>query len=81
MGSYEPTSFDHSKDVLYTIKKSEYVGRYIVASRDIQPGEAIFTDQPACIGIFREKKELFKKIIYLFLMFIIVNSMIEIDIY
>ena len=54
MGSYEPTgptSFDHSKDVLYTIKKSEYVGRYIVASRDIQPGEPIFMDQPACIGI------------------------------
>ena len=55
MGSYEPTgptSFDHSKDVLYTIKKSEYVGRYIVASRDIQPGEPIFMDQPACIGKF-----------------------------
>ena len=61
MGSYEPTSSDHSKDALYTIKKSEYVGRYIVASRDIQPGEAIFTDQPACIGIFREKKNYLKK--------------------
>ena len=51
MGSYvEPTSQDHSKNVLYTIKKSEYVGRYIVAARDIQPGEVIFTDQAACIG-------------------------------
>ena len=55
MGSYaqivsEPTSQDHSKNVLYTIKKSEYVGRYMVAARDIQPGEIIFTDQPACIG-------------------------------
>ena len=55
MGSYvqitdEPTSQDHSKSVLYTIKKSEYVGRYMVAARDIQPGEIIFTDQPACIG-------------------------------
>ena len=57
MGSYikenyneEPTSKDHDKDVLYTIKKSDYVGRYMVAARDIQPGEAIFADQPACIG-------------------------------
>ena len=52
MGSYikEVTSKDHSQDVLYTIKKSDYVGRYMVAARDIQPGEAIFTDQPACIG-------------------------------
>ena len=55
MGSYakivsEPTSQDHSKNVLYTIKKSDYVGRYMVAARDIQPGEIIFTDQPACIG-------------------------------
>ena len=52
MGSIgkEVTSQDHSKDVLYTIKKSDYVGRYIVASRDIQPGETIFSDQPACIG-------------------------------
>ena len=50
MGSYEPTSTDHSKDVLYVIKKSDYVGRYMVAARDIKPGEAIFTDQPACIG-------------------------------
>ena len=54
MGSIgkEVTSQDHSKDVLYTIKKSDYVGRYIVASRDIQPGETIFSDQPACIGKF-----------------------------
>ena len=52
MGSYvkEVTSQDHSKDVLYTIKKSDYVGRYMVAARDIQPGETIFSDQPACIG-------------------------------
>ena len=52
MGSYakEVTSQDHAEDVLYTIKKSEYVGRYIVASRDIKPGETIFSDQPACIG-------------------------------
>ena len=55
MGSYvksspEVTSQDHAKNVLYTIKKSEYVGRYIVAARDIQPGEVIFTDQAACIG-------------------------------
>ena len=50
MGSYEPTSHDHSKDVLYTIKKSDYVGRYMVAARDIKPGEPIFSDQPACIG-------------------------------
>ena len=54
MGSYikelEPTSKDHSSDVLYTIKKSDYVGRYMVAARDILPGETIFTDQPACIG-------------------------------
>ena len=52
MGSYvkEVTSQDHDKDVLYTIKKSDYVGRYMVAARDIQPGETIFSDQPACIG-------------------------------
>ena len=56
MGSYvkstcpEVTSQDHAKNVLYTIKKSDYVGRYIVAARDIQPGEVIFTDQAACIG-------------------------------
>ena len=53
----EPTSQDHSKesgkDVLYSIKKSDYVGRYMVAARDIQPGEAIFSDQPACIGKFQ----------------------------
>ena len=46
----EPTAADHGKDVLYTIGKSPVVGRYMVASRDIQPGEVIFTDQPACIG-------------------------------
>ena len=60
MGSIgkEVTSQDHSKDVLYTIKKSDYVGRYIVASRDIQPGETIFSDQPACIGKVRCHKNL-----------------------
>lgn len=46
----EPTSQDHSKDVLYIIKKSDYVGRYMVAARDIKPGEVIFSDKPACIG-------------------------------
>ena len=46
----EPTAEDHSKSVLYRIKKSDYVGRYMVAARDIQPGEIIFSDQPACIG-------------------------------
>ena len=54
MGSYiknnEVTSLDHATDVLYSIKKSEYVGRYMVAARDIKPGEVIFSDQPACIG-------------------------------
>lgn len=45
----EPTAADHG-DVLYTIGKSDTVGRYMVASRDIQPGEVIFTDQPAVIG-------------------------------
>jgi len=60
MGSIgkEVTSQDHSKDVLYTIKKSDYVGRYIVASRDIQPGETIFSDQPACIGPDNSSKPL-----------------------
>ena len=38
--------------VTWTIKKSDYVGRYMVAARDIKPGEAIFADQPACIGNF-----------------------------
>lgn len=62
MGSYmkEPTSQDHSKDVLYSIKKSDYVGRYMVAARDISPGEAIFTDQPACIGN-QQNSEIFLK--------------------
>ena len=64
MGSYmkEPTSQDHSKDVLYSIKKSDYVGRYMVAARDIMPGEAIFTDQPACIG----KKMVFRYYLIVF---------------
>ena len=46
----EPTAKDHSKDVLYEIAKSEYIGRYMVASRDIEPGEIIFCDEPACVG-------------------------------
>jgi hypothetical protein len=50
--NYEPTAQDHSKDVLYDIGKSDVVGRYMVASKDIQPGEIIFTDEPACIGEF-----------------------------
>jgi len=60
MGSYvkEPTAKDHAEDVLYTIKKSDYVGRYIVASRDIKPGETIFSDKPACIGPDNSSKPL-----------------------
>ena len=45
----EPTAADHG-NVLYTIKKDPVVGRYMVAARDILPGEAIFTDQPAVVG-------------------------------
>ncbi|XP_023348143.1 protein msta isoform X2 [Eurytemora carolleeae] len=45
----EPTAADHG-DVLYNIGKSETVGRFMVAARDISPGEVIFTDQPAVIG-------------------------------
>ncbi len=51
--SYEPTAQDHGEDVLYEIAKSEYIGRYIVASRDIQPGEVIFNDEPACVGTWQ----------------------------
>ena len=47
---YYPTSEEHSKDVLYTIKKDPVIGRYMVASRDIQPGEYIFSDDPVAIG-------------------------------
>ena len=46
----EPTAYDHSHNVLYEIKKDPVVGRYMVASRDIQPGEVIFTDSPVAIG-------------------------------
>ena len=46
-----PTSEEHSEDVLYTIKKDPVVGRYMVASRDIQPGESIFSDDPAAVGM------------------------------
>ena len=45
----EPTAADHG-DVLYNIGKSETIGRYMVARRDIMPGEVVFTDQPAVIG-------------------------------
>ncbi|TRY75492.1 hypothetical protein TCAL_08645 [Tigriopus californicus] len=47
---HDPTAADHGTDVLYRIEKSDSVGRYMVASRDIFPGEVIFTDQPACVG-------------------------------
>ena len=47
----EPTAADHG-NVLYTIMKDPVVGRYMVAARDIQPGEVIFTDQPAVVGKF-----------------------------
>ena len=30
--------------------KSDTVGRYMVARRNIMPGEVVFTDQPAVIG-------------------------------
>ena len=48
--SQEPTAEDHDPNVLYEIAKSDVVGRHMVAARDIQPGEVIFTDAPACIG-------------------------------
>jgi hypothetical protein len=47
--NHEPTAADHG-DVLYVIKKDPMIGRYMVAARDIKPGEAIFTDQPAVVG-------------------------------
>jgi hypothetical protein len=50
----EPTAADHG-NVLYTIKKDPVVGRYMVAARDILPGEAIFTDQPAVVGKYTKK--------------------------
>ena len=50
MGLREPSSADHGGDVLYDIGKCEEVGRYMVAKRDLKPGEVIFTDQPAVIG-------------------------------
>ena len=46
----EPTSADHDKNVLYDIGKSDTVGRFMVAKRDIAPGEVIFHDSPAVIG-------------------------------
>ena len=45
----EPTAADHG-DVLYDIGKSDRVGRFMVARRDIKPGEVVFTDTPAVIG-------------------------------
>ena len=50
MGVREPSSADHGGDVLYDIGKSPEVGRYMLAKRDLEPGEVIFTDQPAVIG-------------------------------
>ena len=47
---YNPTSEEHSKDVLYIIKKDPVVGRYMVASRNIQPGEVIFQDEAVAVG-------------------------------
>ena len=47
----EPTAADHG-DVLYDIGKSDTIGRYMVARRNIHPGEVVFTDQPAVIGIY-----------------------------
>ena len=35
---------------IYNLGKSDTIGRYMVAKRDINPGEVIFTDQPAVIG-------------------------------
>ena len=46
----EPTADDHSTEVLYEIKKDPVIGRYMVASRDIQPGEVVFTDAAVAIG-------------------------------
>lgn len=45
----EPTAADHG-DVLYSIGKSPVIGRFMESSRDIHPGEVIFTDEPAVIG-------------------------------
>lgn len=50
ISDYGPTSEEHSKDVLYTIKKDPIVGRYMVASRDLEPGEIIFSDEPVAVG-------------------------------
>ena len=47
----EPTAADHG-DVLYNIGKSDTIGRYMVARRDVHPGEVVFTDQPAVIGTY-----------------------------
>ena len=47
--NHEPTADDHG-NVLYVIKKDPVIGRYMIAARDIKPGESIFTDQPAVVG-------------------------------
>ena len=47
--NHEPTAADHG-NVLYVIKKDPVIGRYMIAARDIKPGEVIFTDQPAVVG-------------------------------
>lgn len=46
---FEPTSADHG-DVLYDIGRSEEVGRFMRAKKNLEPGEVIFTDQPAVVG-------------------------------
>ena len=50
INEHYPTSEEHSKDVLYTIMKDPVIGRYMVASRDIQPGESVFSDDPVAVG-------------------------------
>ena len=51
ISDYGPTSEEHSRDVLYTINKDPIIGRYMVASRDIEPGEIIFSDEPVAVGM------------------------------
>ena len=51
LNGWQPTADEHSKDVLYTINEDPTIGRYMVATRDIQPGEAIFSDEAVAIGM------------------------------
>ena len=51
ISDYGPTPEEHSRDVLYTINKDPIIGRYMVASRDIEPGEIIFSDEPVAVGM------------------------------